>query len=250
MATGQRCCGSTSPQHNAAIQKRSFEITERIFKAGQDAEFDLQQAKTQYLATLATIPDLEATLIQFATRSPHCSAGLPGEVPELASVTGHLPAVGAALNLEGIPAQLLLRRPDIRTAAWQIAAQSAQIGIAKADYFPAITLLGSIGWSGDSLDATPDTRSLVAGPALKWNVFDFGRIRGNVRLQDARLQESIEVFQNSVLAGSAGDRRRRDQRGENRRAASDSRRCAASPRSAHWNLRIRVTRKVTRIFSG
>ena len=103
------------------------------------------------------------------------------------------------LAIEGIPAQLLLRRPDIRTAAWQIAAQSAQIGIAKADYFPAITLLGSIGWSGTSLDASPDTRSLVAGPALTWNVFDFGRIRGNVRLQDARLQQSIEVFQNSVL---------------------------------------------------
>ena len=95
---------------------------------------------------------------------------------------------------QGIPAQLLLRRPDIRTAAWQIAAQSAQIGIAKADYFPAITLLGSIGWCGTSLDASPDTRSLVAGPALTWNVFDFGRIRGNVRLQDARLQQSIEFF--------------------------------------------------------
>ena len=103
------------------------------------------------------------------------------------------------LDIRGIPAQLLLRRPDIRTAAWQIAAQSAQIGVAKADYFPAITLLGSIGWSGNSLDASSDTRSLVGGPALTWNVFDFGRIRGNVRLQDARLQESIEVFQNSVL---------------------------------------------------
>jgi outer membrane protein TolC len=101
--------------------------------------------------------------------------------------------------IQGIPAELLLRRPDIRTAAWQIAAQSAQIGVAKADYYPAITLLGSIGWSADSLDTSSDTSSLVVGPALTWNVFDYGRIRNNVRLQDARLQQSIEIFQDSVL---------------------------------------------------
>ena len=185
-------------QQNAAIQKRSFEITEKIFKAGQDSELDVQQAKTQYLSTLATIPGLEATLIQLRNALAALLGRTPGEVPELASVKGALPAM-EPLDIQGIPAQLLLRRPDIRTAAWQIAAQSAQIGVAKADYFPAITLFGSIGWSANSLDASPDTLSLAAGPALTWNVFDFGRIRGNVRLQDARLQESIEVFQNSVL---------------------------------------------------
>jgi NodT family efflux transporter outer membrane factor (OMF) lipoprotein len=185
-------------QQNAAIQKRSFEITDKIFKAGQDSELDLQQAKTQYLATLATIPDLEATLVQLRNSLAALLGRTPGELPELASVKGELPAM-EPLDIQGIPAQLLLRRPDIRTAAWQIAAQSAQIGVAKADYFPAITLFGTIGWSGNSLDDTPDTLSLVAGPALTWNVFDFGRIRGNVRLQDARLQQSIEFFQNSVL---------------------------------------------------
>jgi outer membrane protein TolC len=77
--------------------------------------------------------------------------------------------------------------------------QSAQIGIAEADYYPAITLLGSLGWSGDSLGATPDTASLAVGPSITWNLFDYGRIRNNVRLQDARLQQSIEAFQNSVL---------------------------------------------------
>jgi NodT family efflux transporter outer membrane factor (OMF) lipoprotein len=185
-------------QQNAAIQQRSLEITEKLFKAGQESELDLQQAKTQYLGTLATIPDLEASLIQLRNALAAVQGRTPGDVPELASVKGDLPAM-EPLDIQGIPAQLLLRRPDIRTAAWQIAAQSAQIGVAKADYFPAITLLGSIGWSGNSLDASPDTRSLVVGPALTGNVFDFGRIRGNVRLQDARLQQSIEFFQNSVL---------------------------------------------------
>ncbi|HEX5764889.1 MAG TPA: TolC family protein, partial [Woeseiaceae bacterium] len=185
-------------QRNADIQQRSFEITEKIYEAGQGSELDLQQAKTQYLATLSTIPELEATLIKLQNALAALLGRTPGDVPELQSVKGELPAVDP-VAIQGIPAQLLLRRPDIRTAAWQIAAQSAQIGVAKADYYPAITLLGSIGWSADSLDASSDTSSFVVGPALSWNVFDYGRIRNNVRLQDARLQQSIEIFQESVL---------------------------------------------------
>ena len=185
-------------ERNSQIQKRSFEITEKIYEAGQGSELDLQQAKTQYLATLSTIPDLEATLIKLQNALAALLGRTPGDVPELGSVKGELPDV-APLAIQGIPAELLLRRPDIRTAAWQIAAQSAQIGVAKADYYPAITLLGSIGWTANSLDASSDTSSLVVGPALTWNIFDYGRIRNNVRLQDARLQQSIEVFQDSVL---------------------------------------------------
>lgn len=185
-------------ERNAAIQKRSLEITERIFKAGQDSELDVQQARTQYLATLSTIPDLQSTLVRQRNALAALLGRKPGEVPELASVHGPLPAM-EPLVIQGIPAELLLRRPDIRAAAWQVAAQSAQIGVAKSDYFPAITLLGSIGWSANSLANSPDTSSLLVGPALTWNVFDFGRIRGNVRLQDARLQQTIEAFQDRVL---------------------------------------------------
>lgn len=185
-------------ERNAAIQKRSLEITEKIFEAGEDSELDVQQARTQYLATLATIPDLQATLIRFRNALAAVLGRTPGELPELASVQAPLPAI-EPLRIAGLPAELLLRRPDIRTSAWQVAAQSAQIGVAKADYYPAITLLGSIGWSTNSLDDSPDTISLLAGPALTWNVFDFGRIRSNVRLQDARLQQAIELFQNDVL---------------------------------------------------
>jgi NodT family efflux transporter outer membrane factor (OMF) lipoprotein len=185
-------------RRNAAIQQRSLDITEQIFDAGQGSELDLQQAKVQYLATLSTIPDLEATLIRFRNALAALLGRPPGDVPELEAVRGELPAL-EPIAIQGIPSQLLLRRPDIRTAAWQIAAQSAQIGVAKADFYPAITLFGSIGWSANSLDGSSNTGSLALGPSLRWNVFDYGRIRNNVRLQDARLQESIEAFQNSVL---------------------------------------------------
>jgi outer membrane protein TolC len=92
-----------------------------------------------------------------------------------------------------------LRRPDVRTAAWQIAAQSAQIGIAEADFYPAISLLGSLNWSGDSLGGTPYVAGLGIGPSLRWNLFDHGRIANNVRLQDALLQQLIEQYQATVL---------------------------------------------------
>lgn len=183
---------------NAKIQKRSYEITEQLYKSGQDSELDLQQAKSQYLATLSTIPQLEINLVQVGNALTALLGREPRNLPELDGVGGQLPSIKPVV-LHDIPAKLLMRRPDIRTAAWQVAAQSAQIGIAEADFYPAISLFGSIGVSGSNLNGTPDTGSLAFGPSLRWNLFDYGRIRNNVRLQDARLQQSIENYQNTVL---------------------------------------------------
>lgn len=183
---------------NAEIQKRSYEITQQLFKNGETSELDLQQAKTQYLATLSTIPQLEITLTQTRNALAALLGRPPGKIPGLAASSYRLPAV-APSTIQKIPAYLLTRRPDIRAAAWQIAAQSAEIGIAEADYYPAIALLGTLGWSGNSLSGSPNTGNLVVGPALQWNIFDYGRIKNNVRLQDARLQQLIEQYQESVL---------------------------------------------------
>ena len=185
-------------QKNAAIQKRSLDITERLFLEGEESELDLQQAKSQYLGTLALVPELESDLVKLRNALSAVLGRMPGDVPELASVPAPLPTVQPVV-ITDVPAKLLMRRRDVRTAAWQVAAQSAQIGIAQADYFPAITLLGSIGWSSNTISGTPEVRSIAAGPALTWNILDYGRIRNNVRLQDARLQQTIELFRNSAL---------------------------------------------------
>lgn len=185
-------------QHNADIQQRSLDITRKIFESGQGSELDLQQATTQYLSTLSTIPDLESTLVQQRNALGALLGRPPGQMPELPTQAIPLPEV-VAVMVEDVPARLLLRRPDIRMAAWQVAIQSAQIGIAQADYYPAITLRGSIGWSANSLDGSADSLRTLAGPSLSWKLFDYGRIANNVRLQDARLQQAIESFQNEVL---------------------------------------------------
>lgn len=181
---------------NADIQKRSYEITEELYTSGQESELDLQQAKTQYLATLSSIPNLEVTLVNLSNGLAVLLGREPGEVPELDNLPEDLPLVDPIV-INDIPARLLLRRPDIRASAWSVAAQSAQIGVARADYYPAISLLGSLGLSGNTL--TSDTTSLVAGSAFTWNLFDHGLIANNVRLQDARLQQTILGYQNSVL---------------------------------------------------
>jgi outer membrane protein TolC len=96
-----------------------------------------------------------------------------------------------------IPADLLRRRPDVRAAEMQLAAQSAQIGVSAADLYPSISLLGSVGLSATSLGARTLTWGL--GPTLVWNVFDHGRLKNAVLVQDARFQQLYEQYQGSVL---------------------------------------------------
>jgi len=183
---------------NARIQKRSYEITEALFKSGASAELDLQQAKTQYMATLSSIPGLEIALRQLHNNLCVLLGRPPGSLPELDNEVRSLPVVNRAA-LEEVPAQLLMRRPDIRAAASQVASQSAQVGVAETELYPSISLFGNLGWSGSTPSDSANTLSLGIGPSFTWNLFDHGRIKNNVRIQDARLQQAIESFQNSVL---------------------------------------------------
>ena len=185
-------------RNNADIQKRSFDITEERFTEGEESELDFQQARTQYLATLSVIPQLELSLR--TTRNALCVllGRPPGPISQLTENSIELPMVEPA-TLMKFPAQVLAYRPDVRVAAWQVAAQSAQIGIAEAEFYPAISLLGSLGWSRSSLDAVPSASALTVGPALRWRVFDHGAILNNIRVQNARLQQTIESFQATVL---------------------------------------------------
>jgi NodT family efflux transporter outer membrane factor (OMF) lipoprotein len=189
-------------RENTELQKRSMEITTRLYESGQSAELDVQQAKTQYLATLASIPSLEISLRQVKNAIAVLLGRAPGNVSELDNVVGNLPAL-SPLMIEEIPARLMMRRPDIRTSAWQVAAQSAQIGIAGADLYPSVSLFGSIGWSGNSLNGNADSVSTGFGPSFTWNLFNYDRIENNVRVQDAALQQLIESYQLTVLGAAS-----------------------------------------------
>jgi NodT family efflux transporter outer membrane factor (OMF) lipoprotein len=187
-------------RENAQLQKRSYDIAQKLFKSGETDELDFQQAKTQYLGTLSSIPELDSQ-IALARHALSVLVGRPpGPLPELDVQPGHdgvVPLVNRAV-LQDVPADLLLRRPDVRAAEYQMAAQSALIGVAKADFYPSVSLLGSLVWSASSLSGSPNTLAVAAGPSVTWNVFDHGRITNNVRVQDARLQQLTVAYQNTV----------------------------------------------------
>jgi NodT family efflux transporter outer membrane factor (OMF) lipoprotein len=184
-------------RENAKQQLRNYEITEKLFKSGQTAELDLQGAKTQYLGTLSTIPGLEDQISRTRNALTVLIGQPPGALPLVVQSTGLIPLVDRAV-LQDVPANLLLRRPDVRAAELNVAAQSALIGVAESDFYPSLSLLGSIVWSTDTLSGTSRSFDLIGGPSLRWNVFDHGRISNNVRVQDARLQQLIEAYRDKV----------------------------------------------------
>lgn len=185
-------------RENAAIQRRSLEITERLFKGGNESELDVQQARSLYLGTLSTIPPLEASLRQTQNALSTLLGRAPGPLPEMAPGTNLIPQAGLELIVD-MPADLLRRRPDVRAAEMQLAAQSAQIGVSAAELYPSISLLGLLGLSDTSSSQPPRTLSWAVGPGLAWNVFDHGRLTHTVLLQDARFQQLYEQYQAAVL---------------------------------------------------
>lgn len=192
-------------RQNAEIQKETLDITEARFRYGTVTELDVEQAKTSLDNTLAAIPSLEAQLLQ----SEHALSVLlgmpPSELPVSLQGNPDIPVSPTGI-IAGIPADLLRRRPDIRLAEYQAAAQSAQIGVAKADLYPAFSLSGNLTFTATDIGNSSlsnmfrwSSRSVSAGPSFQWSILNYGRITNNVRVQDARLQELLIAYQNAVL---------------------------------------------------
>ena len=182
---------------NAALQKRSLEITERLFRSGNESELDVQQARTLYLSTLATIPELEALLYQTQNALAILLARPPGPLPEMDAGRERIPDADLGIIAE-MPTDLLRRRPDVRTAELQLAAQSARIGVSKSELYPAIALGGSVVLSASSVLSAAYGLDWGIGPALVWN-FDYNRLTNQVLVQDARFQQLFEQYQDTVL---------------------------------------------------
>lgn len=190
---------------NLDIQRESLRIAETRLTGGVSTERDVEQARTLLFNTQAAIPNLEAQLQQ-AKNALSVLLGLPpGNLMGILAGASGIPAPPPTVAV-GIPADLLRRRPDVRSAELQAVAQSAQIGVAKADLFPAFSLNGSFGFT--STDAGRSnlsdmfrrrSRFVSTGPAFQWNILNYGRITNNVRLQDARFQELLISYQNTVL---------------------------------------------------
>lgn len=190
---------------NLKLQQRSYDIAEVLYRNGSDSELDMQQARTLLLSTEASVPALEASLIQ-ARNALSTLLGLPpGTVTtDLAKGQG-IPEIPDRVAI-GAPADLLRNRPDVRQAEYLARAQSALVGLAEADLYPSFSLTGSIGVSaggpgdsdfGDLFNA--DALTFSIGPTFVWPFLNYGRIKNNVRVQDARLQQSLVNYRETAL---------------------------------------------------
>jgi NodT family efflux transporter outer membrane factor (OMF) lipoprotein len=193
-------------RQNVVIQKRSLEIADVRFKAGAVTELDVSQAKTLLRGTESNIPGFETDIRQAKNALAILLGKLPGEVDAMLGPPGLIPEVPAEVAV-GIPTELLRRRPDIRFAERRLAAQSAQIGFAKADLFPHFSLFGTLGFQtsdytdgsdfGDLFDK--DSFSYNAGAGFNWDLFNYGRITNQVRVEDALFQELAVNYEDTVL---------------------------------------------------
>ncbi len=190
---------------NIVLQQESLRIATVRFENGATSELDVQQAASNLADTRALVPILLKSLRQSSNALSVLLGMPPGDLSQLLGADSNIPVAPAGVAA-GVPADLLRRRPDVRAAELQAAGLSALVGVAQADLYPSFSLLGSIGVqssdtgsssAGDLFDS--DSLFYSAGPAFRWNILNYGRIRNNVRVQDARLQQALVNYRNSVL---------------------------------------------------
>jgi NodT family efflux transporter outer membrane factor (OMF) lipoprotein len=187
---------------NVELQRQTLTIVEARFKAGTTSELDVRQSRSTLAQTEAGIPELEISARQAANRL--CILmGIPPQDLQARLGTAPIPTAPTEVAI-GIPADLLRRRPDVRRAERYAAAQSAQIGVAEADFYPAISIVGTIGWSAESFPDLFRSSALQGsvGPSFQWKILNYGRILNNVKLQKAKFQELVTAYEQSVLNGN------------------------------------------------
>lgn len=184
---------------NVEIQQKTMTKAQARLKVDKNGALALDQSITLLKQTEAGIPELEISLRQANNRL--CTLlGIPPE--DLRAKLKAMPIPTAAPEIAiGIPADLLRRRPDLRRAERFAAAQSARIGVAQADWYPQVSIVGSFGYSAEHITDVFKSAAFngTIGPSVRWNILHYGRILNNVRLQDARFQELALAYQNKVL---------------------------------------------------
>jgi multidrug efflux system outer membrane protein len=174
----------------------SLRIFELRFKGGTISELELQQLRSEYEVALATIPSLEK---QIAQQENNLSV-LLGRNPGPLKRGGTLGELVLPAIPEALPSEILERRPDIRQAEQQLVAANARIGVAKAAFFPAISLTGLLGVASVDLSNlfTRDARSWTFAGSVSQPIFTGGTLTGQLQVSEAQQRQALHTYQQAI----------------------------------------------------
>lgn len=186
---------------NVTLQEKSLEIAEFRFEEGRTSKLDVVQAETNLATTNSLIPQLELARRQSLNALAVLLGMPPSDVPYLSERPGKIPTVPAEV-IVGIPADLICRRPDIRAAERNMAAQFEQIGIAEAELYPTFAVSGTLGWQAARLSNLFDSGSFngTIAPGFSWNILNYGRLQNGINVEEARFKQIQLDFENTVLS--------------------------------------------------
>lgn len=187
-------------ERNCASQAAVLKITEVRYNTGLVSKLDVAQAKSVYFSTKASIPQLESGINQYITSLAVLLGTYPQEIRPVLERVGELPDYMEPISI-GIPADLLMRRPDIRSAEHQINAQAASLGASKSDWLPQIFIKGSVGYASKDFKDLTKHKSFTyeIAPALSWTIFSGGKLVNATKSARAQLDEAIDQFNQTVL---------------------------------------------------
>lgn len=187
-------------QKNCASQEAVLKITEVRYNTGLVSKLDVAQAKSVFFSTKASIPQIESGINQYITTLAILLGTYPQEVRPALTAPGTLPDYMEPIGV-GLPADLLLRRPDIRSAERSVNAQAALVGASKSDWLPQVFLKGSVGYAAKDLKDLIHHKSMTyeIAPALSWTLFKGTQLVNATKLAKAQLDEAINQFNQTVL---------------------------------------------------
>lgn len=198
LRTAQRRLETT--QKNIDAQQTSLTLTQARFDAGISSELDAVRAKALLSGTESQLPLLETQIATSIHRLGVLLGDVPGSLMDELQPAAPMPVAPDAIPV-GMPSDLLRRRPDIRAAERALAATSARLGQAKADLFPKFYLTGA--FSGQSANLgnvlSGANQMWSIGPSVNWPIFQGGRIRANIEVQDARQEQALYAYQQTIL---------------------------------------------------
>lgn len=186
---------------NIQAQQETLDLTQARFQAGLTSELDVAQARALLATTQSQVPTLETA----ARQTMHRLGVLLGQIPEalLEELSPERPMPMAPLEVVvGVPSELLRRRPDVRRAERELAAATARIGVATAELFPRFSLTSNLmGLRSEDLGDLflTSSRFWTLGPVVSWPIFDAGRIRANIEVQNAREEQALAHYEQVVL---------------------------------------------------